>query len=107
MHQRVTLSFTPLTPDTQRLIAQDFSPEDQLAAAELLEQKCGSSLPLMGDRPPEEIERVRFAEKKRKGVGSLYSGRVESGRKRSAETSGFPDTREEKKRGRESLFGTC
>jgi hypothetical protein len=33
--------------------------------------------------------------KKRKGVGSLYSGRVESGRKRSAETSGFPDTRVE------------
>jgi len=30
-----------------------------------------------------------------KGVGSLYSGRVESGRKRSAETSGFPDTRVE------------
>ena len=55
------MSFTPLTPDTQRLIAQDFSPEDQLAAAELLEQKCGTSLPLMGDRLPEEIERVRFA----------------------------------------------
>lgn len=32
---------------------------------------------------------------KRKGVGSLYSGRVESGRKRSAETSGFPDSRVE------------
>ena len=48
------MSFTPLTPDTQLQIAQDFSPEDQLAAAELLEQNCGSSLPLIGDRLPEE-----------------------------------------------------
>jgi hypothetical protein len=30
------MSFTPLTPDTQRLIVQDFSPEDQLVVVELL-----------------------------------------------------------------------
>jgi hypothetical protein len=50
-----------ISADTKRLIEQDFAPEHRLAAAELLETRCGLNLPLLGDYSTWGIERVRFA----------------------------------------------
>ena len=55
------MAVEPLTPDTQRLIEQDFPLEHRSTAAGLLETKCGSNLPLMGEALAGSIERVRFA----------------------------------------------
>jgi hypothetical protein len=65
------MSRTPLTSDTARLVELDFPPEHRLAATELLESRCGSNLPLLGDASAESIERVRFA------VLKLSNGNIE------------------------------
>jgi hypothetical protein len=50
----------PLSPETRQRLEAVFREEDQEAAAKMLEEDCGSTLPLP-DRSPGFWDRIRFA----------------------------------------------
>jgi hypothetical protein len=58
---------TELSDETRRLVEKLFDREDQVLAARLLEEQCGSNLPLLGDADKYRLERFRYAALKLSG----------------------------------------
>jgi hypothetical protein len=51
----------PLTQDVERVVERVLAPEHWASAKALLQMRCGSGLPLMGQATPEQLDRLRFA----------------------------------------------
>ena len=52
---------TPLSADTQRLVERMIDPARREHVRRSLQERCGTSLPLVGRGTPQSLERIRFA----------------------------------------------